>query len=93
MAPRARGMEKSVHSAAQSAFQDVMITARRKAGLTQQALADRLGKPQSFVAKYEGGERRVDVVEFLAIAEALGIDPGRLLRALVRRLDRNLAST
>ena len=86
MAPRARGMEKSVHSAEQSAFREVMIAARRKAGLTQQALADRLGRHQSFVAKYEGGERRVDVLEFLAIAEAIGADPVQLVRTLVRRL-------
>jgi len=37
------------------------------------------------VAKYEGGERRIDVVEFLAIARAIGADPIRLMRALMRR--------
>ena len=39
--------------------------------------------PQSFVAKYEGGERRLDVIEFIAIAQALGADPFKLLRELV----------
>ncbi len=38
-------------------------------------LADQLGKPQSFVAKYEGGERRLDVVEFATIAKVLKADP------------------
>ena len=52
-----------------------MIGARKAAGLTQQALALRLKKPQSFIAKYEGGERRLDVVEFITIACALGADP------------------
>jgi hypothetical protein len=33
------------------------------------------GRPQSFIAKYEGGERRIDVIEFIAIARALGADP------------------
>lgn len=42
--------------------------------MTQTVLASALGKPQSFVAKIEGGERRLDVVEFMAIADALGID-------------------
>ena len=47
-------------------------------------LAKRLGKPQSFVAKYEGGERRLDVVEFLGVMRAIGGDPIRLVKALLR---------
>ena len=50
--------------------------------LTQQALAKRLRRPQSLVAKYEGGERRLDVVEFVTVARAIGVDPVVLLRAL-----------
>jgi transcriptional regulator with XRE-family HTH domain len=73
---------KSVHSPNQAAFCRLMIAARKNAGLTQQDLAKRLKKPQSFVAKYEGGERRIDVVEFLAIVEAIGADPIKVLRAL-----------
>ena len=49
-----------------TAFCALMIAARKSAGLTQQALARRLVRPQSFVAKYEGGEQRLDVVEFVA---------------------------
>ncbi len=52
--------------------------------MTQVKLAKRLGKPQSYVAKYEGGERRLDVVEFLAVARALKADPLQLLRELMR---------
>ena len=63
-----------------------MIAARKKAGLTQHDVAKRLRKPQSFVAKYEGGERRIDVVEFIAIMRVIGADPVRLLRALLRRV-------
>ncbi|MGN6159137.1 MAG: helix-turn-helix domain-containing protein, partial [Devosia sp.] len=54
----------------------------KKAGLTQQDVANQLGRPQSFVAKYEGGERRLDVVEFLQVAAVLGADPARIVRAL-----------
>jgi transcriptional regulator with XRE-family HTH domain len=43
--------------------------------MTQAALAARLNRPQSFVSKYERGERRLDVVEFGEVARALGIDP------------------
>jgi transcriptional regulator with XRE-family HTH domain len=83
MAPR--GIDKSLHSAEHAAFRELMIDARRKAGLTQQELAKRLRKPQSFVAKYEGGERRIDVIEFIGIAGAIGADPGRILKVLTGR--------
>ena|SRR5665647_2013054 len=78
-----RGIGKSVHSSDQAAFCELMVGARKAAGLTQQALALRLKKPQSFVAKYEGGERRLDVVEFVGIARALGADPLKLMGTLV----------
>jgi transcriptional regulator with XRE-family HTH domain len=58
----------------------LLLTEKRKhAGLTQAFVADRLGKPQSFVSKYETGERRVDVVEFLRLADVIGFDPLELL--------------
>lgn len=46
--------------------------ARLEASLTQQQVAERLGKPQSFVSKIETGERRVDIVELQILAEAYG---------------------
>ncbi len=51
-----------------------LIQVRKDAKITQQELASQLNKPQSFVAKYESGERRLDVVELLQITEALGVD-------------------
>ena len=48
---------------------------RIQAELRQADVAMRLKRPQSFVAKYENGERRVDVIEFIEIAEAVGFDP------------------
>ena len=83
MVSRARKLDKSVHSEGQSAFCELMIRARKNAGLTQHDLADRLHKPQSFVAKYEGGERRIDVVEFVTICRAIGSDPVKLLKGLI----------
>jgi transcriptional regulator with XRE-family HTH domain len=85
MATRARKLNKSVHSAGQAAFCALMIGARKTAGLTQHELAKRLHRPQSFVAKYEGGERRVDVVEFIEICKAIGAEPHKLLKTLIRR--------
>ena len=57
----------------------VLVAARKQAGLTQRDLADRLGKPPSFVAKVETGERRLDFVEFVAIARELGTKPSSLM--------------
>jgi transcriptional regulator with XRE-family HTH domain len=85
MAPRARSIGKTVHSVGQAALCELLIKARDRAGLTQQQLANRLGTHQSFIAKYEGGERRLDVIEFLAITRAMGADPVRLLKALMER--------
>jgi len=86
MASSARRIRKSVHSPEQLALRELLIGARNKAALTQQKLAKRLGKPQSFVAKYEGGERRLDVIEFVVIARAIGADPVRMLRSLTAKM-------
>jgi transcriptional regulator with XRE-family HTH domain len=85
MASRARKLDKSVHSAGQTVFCELMIRARKAAGLTQHQLARRLRRPQSFVAKYEGGERRVDVVEFIEICKAIEADPNKFLKVLIQR--------
>ncbi|WP_429041607.1 helix-turn-helix domain-containing protein [Bradyrhizobium elkanii] len=77
-------MQKSLQSAEYQHLIALLVAARHKAGIRQHALAMKLGKPQSFVAKYEGGERRLDVIEFITIAEALGADPIKLLRRYLR---------
>lgn len=63
-------------------FRRLLIDARREAGLTQSELARQLDRPQSYISKYERGERRVDVVEFLDIARALDINVHRFLKML-----------
>jgi transcriptional regulator with XRE-family HTH domain len=75
-------MRKSVHSRQYQVFLECLVAARKAAGMTQQDLADRLKRPQSFVAKYENGERRLDVVEFLQIAKVLKADPHDILAKL-----------
>jgi transcriptional regulator with XRE-family HTH domain len=76
-------MCKSIHSPQHTKLRELLVAARKKAGLTQQDVANQLGRPQSFVAKYEGGERRLDVVEFLHVAAVLGADPVRIVRAVI----------
>lgn len=61
-----------------------MRAAREARGITQQELARRLGKPQSFVSKAEMGERRLDVVEYLHFMRAIEGEPHALLRQLER---------
>jgi transcriptional regulator with XRE-family HTH domain len=73
-------MQKSLKSAEYARFVEMLVAVRHNAGVRQQKLAETLRKPQSFVAKYEGGERRIDLVEFIAIARALGADPVKLFR-------------
>ncbi|MER9559853.1 helix-turn-helix domain-containing protein [Mesorhizobium sp. M0323] len=64
-----------------------MIAARKNIGFTQSQVAEMLSRPQSFVAKYEGGERGLDVIEFLDVTEALKIDPCELLAQMRRCRD------
>lgn len=75
-------VRKSVHTRPYSEFLTRLIEARRDAGLTQQELAERLSRPQSYVSKYERGERRLDVLEFVDVARAIGTDPCSLLEGL-----------
>lgn len=58
----------------------LLIRARKDAGLTQVDLAKRIGQRQTFISKYELGERRLDVAEFLEISRAIGTDPYKLMR-------------
>lgn len=87
MATRGRGLSKSLRSNEHAIFRALMIETRKKADLTQLQLAKRLRRPQSFVAKYEGGERRIDVVEFLAVVRAMRADPLTILRTLIQRTE------
>ena len=62
-----------------SRFLEQLIVARKKAGLTQTQVALALKKPQSFVSKYESGERLLDVAEYVEIAQVLGADAIKLI--------------
>lgn len=72
-------MQKSLRTPRQILLQSLLVEARKVKGLTQAELAEALNKPQSFVAKYENGERRIDVVEFVDITAALGVSTADLL--------------
>lgn len=75
-------MTQSIHTERYKKFLSLLVKARKKAGLTQIDVANRLGQHQSFVSKYETGERRLDIIEFLDVAVAIECDPIALIRKL-----------
>jgi len=72
-------LARGIHDARYKRLIDALADARRETGLTQLELAQRLGRRQQFVSKYESGERRLDVIEFADIARLLGLDPAGLI--------------
>ena len=66
-------------------LQQMLIDARLQAGLKQADVAAQLGKPQSYVSKIERGERGMDVIEFLEIAQAIGFEPLAFLDEFIKR--------
>lgn len=65
-------------------FRVLLVERRKRAGLTQVEVAALLKKDQSYVSKFESGVRRLDVVEFLAVARAIGFDPAKFINELNR---------
>ena len=70
------GVEKSRQSPESERLQLLLRLLRQEAQLTQVQLAEKLQQPQSFVSKYEAGERRLDVLELRQVCLALGISLG-----------------
>ncbi|EAU6192803.1 helix-turn-helix domain-containing protein [Klebsiella aerogenes] len=71
-------------------YQSVILAlkqARVRRNITQTAIATALGRPQSFIAKVENGERRLDVVEFIRLAQLLGMDWQSELQNIARKYD------
>ena len=72
-------VSKSIYDDEYRHLMSLLREARTSSGLTQQDVAERLSRPQSFVAKIEGCERRLDIVEFIHLCRAIGIEPTRVL--------------
>lgn len=64
----------------------VLVKAREARGLKQSEVAESLGLPASYLSKVENGTRRLDVIELVRIAEAIGVDPADIIRELQRAL-------
>ena len=68
-------MSKTLHSHGQEVLIAALVAARKASGLTQTDLALRLRCHQSLIARIESGQRRIDVVELVVLARAIGFDP------------------
>lgn len=88
LGPYLLGMGTTIHSAEHRRLVALLQERREKAGLRQSELAERLGRHQSFVSKYENGERRLDLVEVRAICAALDAS----LVGLIRRWEQETPS-
>jgi len=75
-------MAKTLYSEKHKRLTELLIAQRKAAGLTQAEVAKALGRHQPFIANIENGERRLDVIEFLDLAEVVGFDPGEFLMLL-----------
>jgi len=66
-------MTKNTYTAQQQCLQALLRQVRQEAGMRQVDLATRLGQHQSYVSKYESGERRLDILELRQVCQVLGI--------------------
>ena len=81
-------MEKSTFTPHYEALREELVKMRKEAGLSQRALAEKLGRERSFVSRIELGERRLDVVEFFWVCQACGQDAADLASDMMRRFAR-----
>jgi len=77
-------VEKTLTSETHSKLVRMLIDKREAAGITQTELASRLGEYQSFVARLESGQRRIDVVEFIQLSRVLEFDAKRFIEELIK---------
>jgi len=79
---------KALRSPAARALSAVIARTRKRRGLSQRDLAALLKRPHSVIGMIESNQRQVNIPEFIAIAEALDVDPADLFRQLMREIGR-----
>lgn len=79
-------MPKTIFTGAHKHLVEVLRQARKQADISQVDLAEEIGKDQTFISLIERSQRRVDVLEFVVLARAMGVDPVDLFAEVVRRL-------
>ena len=84
-------MPKTIFGGDHQHLVQVLTEARKASGLTQTELAKLVGKDQTYISIIERGQRRVDVLEFVALAKAMKADPASLFEQVLKRLSRKIA--
>lgn len=79
-------MPKTIFEGANRVVVEAIKSERLRAGLKQEDLAALIEKDQSWISLVENSQRRLDVVEFIRLAQALNIEPTELLARVVARL-------
>jgi transcriptional regulator with XRE-family HTH domain len=75
-------MVKTIYQEPYLRLVQALVQARKNAGLTQTQVAEKLSKPQSYIAKVEGADRKLDVMEFVELCEAIHQNPSELIKLL-----------
>jgi transcriptional regulator with XRE-family HTH domain len=76
-------MPSSIFDSAHIVLVELLVEARKNLGLTQTQLGARVGRGQGFISLIERGQRRIDVIEFVALARALEADPQSMFSKLL----------
>lgn len=82
-------MRRSTRTDDHLTFRELLLATRKTNGMTQAEVARRLGRPQSFVAKVENGERRLDVVELVSYARAIGAEPLAIMQVMIETIEKD----
>ena len=77
-------VQRTIYSKEDQYFISLLVQARLSVGITQSELAKLLEKPQSFVSKYENGQRRLDVIEFITVCRVLKVDGRKIFNKVLR---------
>ncbi|MDX2094416.1 MAG: helix-turn-helix transcriptional regulator [Alphaproteobacteria bacterium] len=77
-------VQRTIYSKEDQYFISLLVKARLAVGVTQAELALLLEKPQSFVSKYENGQRRLDIIEFITVYRVLKVDARKIFNQLLR---------
>jgi len=78
-----RAAMRHLRSARHGKLRTAIAEARKGKGIAQHTLSAKLGHSPSYISKIEAGERRLEVLEFLAVCEAIGVDPLAILRKVM----------
>ena len=77
-------MSRTIGSPRHKALVSFITKKRKDAKLTQAQVAERIGRYQSFVATFERGQKRIDAVQLVEMAEAIGFDPGEAIKVVAK---------